>query len=236
MNKSIVIDFVREIPRMDIISRWFQDAFIVVIGHGLVVYLWQKRMCEFILNSRKRPNGQQTRMIYNDQTGGSQKRVHDPMTLCPWDGAGELSGLANDQTGGSQKRVHDPMTLCPWDGGRKRQVRDDIKVDIDEEGPSNYDDEEKKVSGGRNGFGAKLANIYNSEFILETVSNGKNFQEQYDRNRQLILITCSENACDYTWVIFRSDLQKFKMTRFDDDIFSLLAYDLAGCVKEVQSS
>ncbi|CAG8682786.1 8507_t:CDS:2, partial [Funneliformis mosseae] len=42
---------------------------------------------------------------------------------------------------------------------------------------------------------------------------------------QPILTTCSENACDYTG----SSLQKFKMTRFDDDIISLSAYDLAGC-------
>lgn len=33
---------------------------------------------------------------------------------------------------------------------------------------SNYDDNEKKVTGGRNGYGAKLANIFSSEFIIET--------------------------------------------------------------------
>ena len=33
---------------------------------------------------------------------------------------------------------------------------------------SNYDDEEKKVTGGRNGYGAKLTNIYSTEFTLET--------------------------------------------------------------------
>lgn len=33
---------------------------------------------------------------------------------------------------------------------------------------SNYDDEEKKVTGGRNGYGAKLANIFSSEFTIET--------------------------------------------------------------------
>ena len=29
---------------------------------------------------------------------------------------------------------------------------------------SNYDDDEKKLTGGRNGYGAKLANIYSLEF------------------------------------------------------------------------
>ena len=29
---------------------------------------------------------------------------------------------------------------------------------------SNYDDDEKKLTGGRNGYGAKLTNIYSHEF------------------------------------------------------------------------
>lgn len=33
---------------------------------------------------------------------------------------------------------------------------------------SNYDDNEKKVTGGRNGYGAKLANIFSTEFVIET--------------------------------------------------------------------
>jgi DNA topoisomerase-2 len=32
---------------------------------------------------------------------------------------------------------------------------------------SNYEDEEKKVTGGRNGYGAKLANIFSTEFYIE---------------------------------------------------------------------
>ena len=34
---------------------------------------------------------------------------------------------------------------------------------------SNYDDTVKKVTGGRNGFGAKLTNIFSKEFEVETV-------------------------------------------------------------------
>ena len=33
---------------------------------------------------------------------------------------------------------------------------------------SNYVDNEKKTTGGRNGYGAKLANIFSTEFIVET--------------------------------------------------------------------
>ena len=32
---------------------------------------------------------------------------------------------------------------------------------------SNYNDAEKKVTGGRNGFGAKLANVFSTEFTYE---------------------------------------------------------------------
>lgn len=35
---------------------------------------------------------------------------------------------------------------------------------------SNYNDADQKVTGGRNGFGAKLANIFSSKFILETAN------------------------------------------------------------------
>jgi DNA topoisomerase-2 len=33
---------------------------------------------------------------------------------------------------------------------------------------SNYDDNVKKTTGGRNGYGAKLTNIFSTEFIIET--------------------------------------------------------------------
>ena len=32
---------------------------------------------------------------------------------------------------------------------------------------SNYDDNEKRLGGGRNGYGAKLANIFSRKFIVE---------------------------------------------------------------------
>lgn len=35
---------------------------------------------------------------------------------------------------------------------------------------SNYDDDEKKVTGGRNGYGAKLCNIFSNRFVVETAS------------------------------------------------------------------
>lgn len=42
---------------------------------------------------------------------------------------------------------------------------------------SNYNDNEKKTTGGRNGYGAKLTNIFSTEFTIET-ADGKR-QKQY---------------------------------------------------------
>jgi DNA topoisomerase II len=44
---------------------------------------------------------------------------------------------------------------------------------------SNYDDDEKKATGGRNGYGAKLANIYSHEFTVDTAD--KNTSQKYRR-------------------------------------------------------
>jgi len=46
---------------------------------------------------------------------------------------------------------------------------------------SNYNDSEKKVTGGRNGYGAKLCNIFSTKFVVETCSSdsGKRFKQVY---------------------------------------------------------
>jgi DNA topoisomerase-2 len=35
---------------------------------------------------------------------------------------------------------------------------------------SNYNDDEKKVTGGRNGYGAKLTNIFSNYFEVQTTN------------------------------------------------------------------
>jgi DNA topoisomerase-2 len=49
---------------------------------------------------------------------------------------------------------------------------------------SNYNDDEKKVTGGRNGYGAKLCNIFSKKFILETSS--REYKKSYKQvNKQI---------------------------------------------------
>lgn len=51
---------------------------------------------------------------------------------------------------------------------------------------SNYDDSEKKVTGGRNGYGAKLCNIFSKKFVVETSSKEykKSFRQVWYRDIQ----------------------------------------------------
>ena len=101
---------------------------------------------------------------------------------------------------------------------------------------SNYDDDEKKVTGGRNGFGAKLANIFNRKFIIETADSRKRslYRQVFRKNmseKEEPQIVPSGKGEDYTCVTFYPDLEKFRMRVMDDDIVSLFAkraYDLAG--------
>jgi DNA topoisomerase-2 len=49
---------------------------------------------------------------------------------------------------------------------------------------SNYDDTQKKTTGGRNGYGAKLTNIFSTEFIIETADGKrqKKYKQVLDMN------------------------------------------------------
>ena len=98
---------------------------------------------------------------------------------------------------------------------------------------SNYDDDEKKVTGGRNGFGAKLCNIFSSQFTVETAHKKKKFKMTWTGNmsdkKPAKIGTLSGD--DYTKITFRPDLKRFRVDCLSDDMVSLFrkrAYDIAG--------
>ncbi|KAI9645606.1 DNA topoisomerase 2 [Ciborinia camelliae] len=106
---------------------------------------------------------------------------------------------------------------------------------------SNYDDEEAKTTGGRNGYGAKLCNIFSTEFTLETQDSntGKRYKQTWTDNMSKMgkaRISSSKNA-DFTRVTFTPDWTKFRMTGIDDDFEAMVkrrVYDMAGTVKGVK--
>jgi len=106
---------------------------------------------------------------------------------------------------------------------------------------SNFDDHEKKTTGGRNGYGAKLANIFSTEFVVECIDtkNKLKFQQVF-RNNMVVaeepIIHEIKNstvlkAGDRTKITFKPDLEKFNMSCLDQDAVELLSkrvYDIAG--------
>ncbi|XP_066147852.1 DNA topoisomerase 2 isoform X2 [Euwallacea fornicatus] len=106
---------------------------------------------------------------------------------------------------------------------------------------SNYNDDEDKVTGGRNGYGAKLCNIFSEKFVVETAS--KQFKKIFKQTWGNNMTKASEpkikdfNSEDFTKITFYPDLTKFKMTKLDDDIVELMsrrAYDVAASSQGVK--
>merc|ERR1719456_2056173 len=46
----------------------------------------------------------------------------------------------------------------------------------------NYNDGDCKVVGGRNGYGAKLTNVFSTEFVIETCDGINKFYQQFTKN------------------------------------------------------
>ena len=106
---------------------------------------------------------------------------------------------------------------------------------------SNFNDDEAKVTGGRNGFGAKLCNVFSTKFIVETADKSakKSFKQTWGSN----MSKTSEPKIkdfggeEFTKITFNPDLEKFGMEKIDDDTFALLsrrAYDIASSTKGVK--
>ncbi|KAF3917390.1 hypothetical protein ABW21_db0204435 [Orbilia brochopaga] len=107
---------------------------------------------------------------------------------------------------------------------------------------SNYDDDQKKVTGGRNGYGAKLCNIFSTEFKVETADKGskKKYKQVWKNNMKVCGkpdIKTGGKAEEYTKVTFKPDLEKFGMTEIDDHFEALVrrrVYDIAGCCRDLK--
>jgi len=100
----------------------------------------------------------------------------------------------------------------------------------------NYDKTEKRRVGGRNGYGAKLTNIFSTKFVLETVDHRrkKKFKQVWERNmsepaKKASVTSYSSKA--YTKVTFWPDFERFGIAGISDDLLGLLqkrVVDIAG--------
>lgn len=102
---------------------------------------------------------------------------------------------------------------------------------------SNYDKEEKKITGGKNGYGGKAVSIFSTRFVIETI----------DSNRKLKYIQVFENNMrtanpptitkfagkPYTKIEFSPDLPRFNLQdRMDEGTVQLMkkrVIDASAC-------
>mmetsp|Transcript_76281 Transcript_76281/g.220326 ORF Transcript_76281/g.220326 Transcript_76281/m.220326 type:complete len:1247 (+) Transcript_76281:84-3824(+) len=136
-------------------------------------------------------------------------------------------------------------TISVWNNGRGLPVaiHKDVKVYVPEMvfghllTSDNYNDADGKVVGGRNGYGAKLANVFSTEFIIETADGQKCFSQTFRSNmtkKEAPKVAVSKES-SYTRVTFKPDLARFGMQALDDDIVALMykrVYDIAGSTSE----
>ena len=100
---------------------------------------------------------------------------------------------------------------------------------------TNYDKTEKKIVGGKNGFGFKLVLIWSEWGYVETVDHVRKlkYRQEFKNNLDEIckpkITKCSTKP--YTKIVFKPDYKRFGISGMTDDIKNVLirrVYDVAG--------
>jgi DNA topoisomerase II len=101
---------------------------------------------------------------------------------------------------------------------------------------TNYDKTEKKIVGGKNGFGFKLVLIWSTFGSIETVDHvrGLKYIQEFSNNLEMIgkpTITKCSKTKPYTKVTFRPDYNRLGIEGLSEDLIALLkrrVYDIAA--------
>ena len=92
-----------------------------------------------------------------------------------------------------------------------------------------------KTTGGKNGFGAKLVNLFSVWFKVETVDHvrGLKYVKEYRDNMSIkekeVVTKCKNKP--YTEISWKIDFKRFGIEKYSDDMVSLMhrrVYDIAG--------
>lgn len=88
----------------------------------------------------------------------------------------------------------------------------------------NYDDAQKRTCGGRNGYGAKLVNVFSEKFEIEVCDGSKRYVQIWERNmthkRPAKITKCTKKP--YVQVTYWPDFARFGYDEFDADILALM--------------
>src|SRR5210317_135579 len=91
---------------------------------------------------------------------------------------------------------------------------------------TNYDDTQKRIVGGRNGYGAKLANIYSTDFsvIIKDHETKQTYTQKWSKNMTVCdppKIKKHSGATSSASITFTPEWKRFGMSKMDDTIYSI---------------
>ncbi len=105
---------------------------------------------------------------------------------------------------------------------------------------TNYDDTQKRVVGGRNGYGAKLTNVYSTKFSIK-IKDGENkciYTQEWSNNMK----TCGipkikkySSSTSSVSISFIPDWKRFGMSKMDTSIYKIFekrVYDANICTTQ----
>jgi len=95
------------------------------------------------------------------------------------------------------------------------------------------DGSEKKVTGGKNGYGAKLTNIFSNEFTVESVDRKQKllYKQTWTQNMEKKdepSITPYKEV-PYTKITFLPDYKRFGLDNLTDDLYSIFVKRVYDC-------
>lgn len=99
---------------------------------------------------------------------------------------------------------------------------------------SNFAKDKVDTTGGQNGYGSKLTNIYSKRFEVDIVNNKRKYRQVWTDNMRKCgdpKITAASTSDDYVKVTFYPDFSRFPIDKITDDMFGLMARraaDIAG--------
>ena len=104
---------------------------------------------------------------------------------------------------------------------------------------TNYNKNEQKVVGGKNGYGAKLTNIFSKSFKLETVDfhRKKKYTQLFRGNMKVIQNPkiSDYSGKPYTKITWTADFKRFGIENYSEDMINLMVrrvYDIAGITEK----
>ena len=91
---------------------------------------------------------------------------------------------------------------------------------------TNYDDTQKRIVGGRNGYGAKLANIYSTEFsiVIKDHETKQSYTQKWSKNMTVCdppKIKKHSGATSSVSITFTPEWKRFGMSKMDDTIYNI---------------